>query len=114
MKGILKRNRQKVNEELKSSEQRMFFSPAAYCVHQATVSNILRYAHGKLIDIGCGDMPYKDLILDKVSQYDTLDIEKRVAEVKFEGNIQNMDMISDASYDSALCLEVLEHVPNPY
>lgn len=114
MKEILKRNRQKVNEDLKSSEQRRFFSPATYGIHQATVADILEYAQGKLIDIGCGDMPYKNLILDKVTQYDTLDIEKRVAEVKFVGDIQNMDIISDASYDSALCLEVLEHVQNPF
>jgi SAM-dependent methyltransferase len=114
MKELLRRNRQKVNEDLRSAEQRKFFSPTTYSAYQVTTPAILAYAHGKLIDIGCGDMPYKDLILDKVTQYDTLDIERRVAEVKFVCDIQNMDIISDNSYDSAVCLEVLEHVQNPF
>jgi SAM-dependent methyltransferase len=59
-------------------------------------------------------MPYRDLILSKVTQYDTLDVEKRVPEVMFVGDVQRLDMIADESYDSALCLEVLEHVPHPF
>ena len=114
MGKLLKRNRQKVNEELRSVEQRKFFSPANYNDYQLTVSAIAAYAHGRLIDIGCGDMAYKDVILDKVTQYDTFDVERRVAEVKFLGDIHNMDTISDSDYDCVLCLEVLEHVRNPF
>jgi SAM-dependent methyltransferase len=33
--------------------------------------------------------------------------------VTIEANIQDMSMISDQSYDTAICLQVLEHVPNP-
>ena len=114
MKGLLQRNRLKVNEELRSAEQRRFFSPATYSGYQAIAPAIRRYVRGKFIDIGCGDMPYKNLILDEVTQYDTLDIERRVQEVKFIGDIQDMNIISDNSYDSAMCLAVLEHVQNPF
>lgn len=111
---LLKRNRLRVNKELRNAKQRRFFSPATYGDYQVKVPAILAYACGKLIDIGCGDMPYKELILNKVTQYDTFDIERRVAEVNFVGDIQNMDMISNNSYDSAVCFEVLEHVQNPF
>jgi SAM-dependent methyltransferase len=34
--------------------------------------------------------------------------------VTFVGDILDMSMISDASYDSAICLEVLEHISDPF
>jgi 2-polyprenyl-3-methyl-5-hydroxy-6-metoxy-1,4-benzoquinol methylase len=58
-------------------------------------------------------MPFKDAISKHVSQYDSIDIESRSPSVTFIGDIQNMNMIASDSYDSALCIEVLEHVPNP-
>jgi len=103
-----------VRQELGDAERRKFFSPSAYGEYQEGVQTIPEYAYGKLIDIGCGNMPYKDILPDKVTQYDTFDIERRVPEVKFVGDIQNMDMIKDGSYDSAICIEVLEHVQNPF
>ena len=114
MRRLLKRNRLKLNEEKRTIEERRHFSPAIYASYKVTLPEILTYIHGKLIDIGCGDMPYKDIILDKITQYDTFDIEKRVPEVKFVGDIQDMDVIADGSYDSAICLEVLEHVQDPF
>ena len=114
MKELIKKNRLKVNEELRSAERRRFFSPASYGGYQVTVPLILEYAHGELIDIGCGDMPFKDIIRGKVTLYDSLDIERRVSDVKYVGDIQNMDIIEDCRYDSAVCLEVIEHVQNPF
>lgn len=114
MKSLLEKNRVKINKELRDIEKRKFFSPITYNSYQTVAPAILSYAYGKLIDIGCGDMPYKDLILGKVTQYDTFDVEKRVQEVKFVGDIQSMDAINDNSYDSAVCLEVLEHVRDPF
>ncbi len=111
---LLERNRLRVNKELRSAKQRRFFSPATYSDYQVKVPALLAYASGRLIDIGCGDMQYKELIPDKVTQYDSLDIERRVAEVNFVGDIQNMNMIGNNSYDSAVCFEVLEHVQNPF
>jgi len=111
---LLQRNRLRINKELKSAKQRRFFSPATYSDYQVKVPVLLAYASGRLIDVGCGDLQYKELVPGKVTQYDSLDIERRVPEVDFVGDIQNMDMIGDNSYDSAICFEVLEHVPNPF
>ncbi len=113
MRELLKRNRLRINAELASYEARKHFSPSCYAHSVVTLSALLMHVHGKCLDIGCGDMPFKALIERQISQYDSIDVERRIAEVKYVGDIQNMDMINNDSYDSALCLEVLEHVPNP-
>ena len=113
MSGLLRKNRSRVNKELRACGNRRFFTPLTYGIYCVTSPAIINYASGKLIDLGCGDMPYRDLIVGKVSQYDTFDIEERTDGVVFVGDIQNMDMINDNSYDSAVCFEVLEHVRRP-
>lgn len=113
MSGLLRKNRKRINEELNTCHKRRFFTPLTYGTYGVAIPAITNYARGKLIDIGCGDMPYKDFIMSKVSNYDTFDIEERTEGVTFIGDIHNMDMIDDDSYDSAVCFEVLEHVQHP-
>jgi SAM-dependent methyltransferase len=113
MSGLLRKNRKRINEELNTCHKRKFFTPLTYGAHSVTAPAIRNYTGGKLIDIGCGDMPYKELIMNKVSHYDTFDVEERTEGVTFIGDVQNMDIIDDNSYDSAVCFEVLEHVPEP-
>jgi len=70
--------------------------------------------NGQLLDIGCGTKPYQSLFM--VDAYvgldiDTEDSRKRgLADHLYDGK----DFpYSDASFDSALCNQVLEHVFNP-
>jgi len=109
----IKENRQQINKDLSDPDQRKFFSPATYAGYQITIEAILEYAHGKLIDLGCGDTPLKKIIESKVSEYDTLDVEQRTENVKFISDIQDMGVVESGTYDTAVCLEVLEHVRNP-
>jgi SAM-dependent methyltransferase len=111
--NLLRRNRLRINQELKSLEQRKFLSPASYGHHQVTMPAVIKYVQGKCIDIGCGHMPYKDLIMARVTHYDSLDRESRVPGVTYIGDVQNMHMLREKSYNSAICFEVLEHVPDP-
>jgi len=74
---------------------------------------------GKLLDIGCGKMPYKKFILEnsKVSEYIGLDIETAIVydhNVKpdFTWNGHKMPF-ENASFDCAFGTEVLEHCPEP-
>lgn len=114
MDKIIRKNRQRINKDLKNPDKRKYFSADTYGCHITTVPAIEKYAKGRLIDIGCGDVPFKEYILPKVEQYDTFDIEKRTNEVKYIGDIHDMHMLKNSSYDTALCLEVLEHVSNPF
>lgn len=69
---------------------------------------------GCLLDVGCGTMPYKELF--RVESYVGLDIDSKdtrsrgVADYLYDGT---RFPFSDASFDSVLCNQVLEHVFNP-
>lgn len=70
------------------------------------------YLSGTMMDFGCGDKPYKDLI--NVSEYVGLDIEKsghdhtfEDIDVFYDGTIIPFD---DAYFDSVFSTEVFEHV----
>jgi SAM-dependent methyltransferase len=69
---------------------------------------------GRLIDIGCGSMPYKKLFV--VDEYIGLDIDsensrkRQVANQLYDGKVFPFP---SGSFDSALCNQVLEHVFNP-
>jgi len=114
MKEFLKRNRQRINQDLPDIDQRKFFSPALYILTKKILIVLRKYAKGRLIDIGCGDMPFKRHLTDSVTRYESLDRESRTEGVTYIGDAMDMHMVSDESYDTAICFEVLEHVPNPF
>ncbi len=79
----------------------------------------LPHFSGKLLDTGCGKMPYRDYILEnsEVTSYTGLDIENALMydedikpDVTWDGSKMPFD---DNAYDSAMATEVLEHVPEP-
>ena len=112
--GLLTRNQQRFNDELKSDNRRWLFSPGVVGGQRVTLPLIEKYAHGKVIDIGCGEMPYRDVVLGRGLQYDSIDVERRHPDVRFIGDIENMDVLGNESYDTVLCLQVLEHVAHPF
>jgi SAM-dependent methyltransferase len=72
--------------------------------------------YGTFLDVGCGRMPYKDLILSppsRVKRYvgaDLLDNPHGQPDIVFDG--QHIPL-EDASVDSAMATEVLEHCIEP-
>ena len=71
---------------------------------------------GFVLDIGCGNMPYKPLLLEspsRVSQYIGLDIRTDIYEAPdLFWNGRTIPLATD-SVDCAVATEVLEHTPNP-
>jgi len=113
MKEWLRDQRHRIERDLLGSPQRYLFSPALYSQYKVTLPLIRRFARGKLIDIGCGDMPFREFVIDRVNVYDGLDIYPH-SWVTYVGNVEDMFMVKDESYDTVLCLEVLEHVSDPF
>ena len=74
---------------------------------------ISHHAQGRTIDLGCGLMPFGHTLPETVTAYHTLDLWPRSERTTYVGDIQDMNMIEDATYDTALCFDVLEHVPEP-
>lgn len=83
------------------------------------VKEFCKKADGELLDIGCGQMPYKDFILNNSSiyRYIGLDIENALQydeeirpDIRWDG--RNMP-IENETFDYAMGTEVLEHCPQP-
>jgi SAM-dependent methyltransferase len=82
------------------------------------VSDVYPQFQGKVLDSGCGSMPYRELILSnsKITSYTGLDIETGLnyeeikPDVLWDGKTMPFD---DARFDVVLSTEVLEHVPYP-
>jgi SAM-dependent methyltransferase len=67
--------------------------------------------HGKrVIDVGCGDRPYDEL-LSAASEIIGFDVPGN-PHADLHGSIEQIPA-EDASFDVALCLQVIEHVPDP-
>ncbi|MFD2998841.1 class I SAM-dependent methyltransferase [Pontibacter toksunensis] len=68
---------------------------------------------GTFLDIGCGQMPYKSTIQPYVNEYIGLDLDNDYSAVKpdmyWDGNVIPLDA---ETIDSAIAIEVFEHVPD--
>ena len=91
--------------------------------HRASILNALNkslpHLSGRLLDAGCGQMPYRSHILNRsaVTEYVGLDIEtaKNYSDtVKPDATWDGKTMpFGDESFHCAFATEVLEHVPEP-
>ncbi len=91
-----------------------------YWVRQSILESIkvsIPLFKGRFLDVGCGIMPYKDLLMQSPSKIETyigLDIETEIyqADVDLRWDGRKIPL-EDASIDSAMATEVLEHCPDP-
>lgn len=67
---------------------------------------------GRLLDAGAGTLPHRHLVKALGVEYLSLDFKPTHPELDFVADIQSMPL-PDNGFDSAICIEVLEHVPNP-
>ena len=93
---------------------RHLFSPLYYGQYMVTLPLALKHIRGRLLDAGCGDLPYRDRLRAQVTHYDTLDVAPRQSQLTYLGDIQRMNDVPSGNYDSVICLEVLEHVADPF
>ena len=79
-----------------------------------SISQLISNLHGKLLDIGCGTKPYKDIC--SVDEYIGLEIadganrNNKHADVFYDGK---KFPFPDKTFDSILISQVFEHVFNP-
>ena len=92
-----------------------------YIIRRAILSSIMTQLpnmHGILLDVGCGQKPYKPLLLgpdSKVNQYIGLDLEHNPIHNNHPDIIwQNGEIpLAHGSIDCAIATEVFEHCPDP-
>lgn len=87
-----------------------------YSIHDRELKrSATRYIKGRLIDIGCGTKPYKNLLSPYVTEHIGVDHEGT------HHDRSNIDLFGtayeipaeDESFDSAICNAVLEHLEEP-
>ncbi len=90
------------------------------CIHRRAILSALRSQlenfSGTVLDIGCGYMPYKPLLLkppSRAERYIGLDLKDNVyqkPDLEWDGRIIPLE---EGSVDCALATEVFEHCPDP-
>jgi SAM-dependent methyltransferase len=72
---------------------------------------------GRLLDVGCGNSPFRHLLDPARSEYQGVDVAaaadfgyRNPDTVYYDGHVLPFP---DASFDAVLCTEVLEHIPDP-
>jgi SAM-dependent methyltransferase len=78
-------------------------------------------AHGRLLDVGCGDKPYEHLFLPHVDSYLGVEHEATYAATNASARPVKADVLydgkrlpfEDKTFDTVLSVQVLEHTPRP-
>jgi SAM-dependent methyltransferase len=77
--------------------------------------DVRKYIKGRLIDIGCGTKPLQDLFRSYVTEHVGLDHEATIhakSNIDLFGSAYKIPA-EDASFDTAICTAVLEHLEEP-
>ena len=114
MQNWIAQRRKLIEGEVLTISERRDLSPVFYAQYASVLPALRTYARGRLIDLGCGTAPFADLIADQVSVYHGMDLWPRSPRTVLAADIQQLAMIRDETYDTAISLEVLEHVPAPW
>lgn len=81
------------------------------------MTKFLPRVKGRVLDIGCGQSPYKHLFVSKGIEYIGIDIIDAQNFGYFRNDIITFDGVhipfEDGSFDAIICTEVLEHTPHP-
>jgi SAM-dependent methyltransferase len=109
---IVQRNRGRLDGVLGEGHRRAFSAVAASRVEE-TERAIASHATGRVLDVGCGRMPFRESVLRHAASYEGLDREARRDGVAYLTDVVTMSGVPRDSFDTVLCLEVLEHVPSP-
>ena len=70
------------------------------------------YGRGKLLDAGAGTLSCRYLAKPHCEEYVSVDFKRTHPELDYVADIQELPF-SDGTFDTILCVEVLEHVPHP-
>jgi len=77
---------------------------------------IRQHARGVIVDVGCGTMPYYGIYRDQVTEAIGVDwpgSPHQTSHVDLYCDLNDAILIADASVDTILCTDVLEHIFKP-
>ena len=112
--STLRQSRNKLSEDLAKHPWLTWYSPAERGLRWSVERQISKYAYGKVLDAGCGFMPYRSHLKERGLHYTSMDIAERSIGVDLIGDVMDMVSIEGDTFDLVLASEVLEHVARPH
>lgn len=117
MNGLFREFQQKDIKLMEKLEKTPFYS-GFWCRKRKdkAISLSASYAHGTLLDIGCGMKPYFTVFKPYIEKYYGIEYSLKSVYRDHKADIfgNAMDLpFSDCTVDTILCTEVLEHISNP-
>lgn len=78
---------------------------------------IKKYSKGRLVDVGCGDVPfyhfYKDLVTENIC-IDWASSSLDISFLDYEADLNKpMNFLASDTFDTVICTDVLEHIYKP-
>ncbi|RJP32901.1 MAG: class I SAM-dependent methyltransferase [Candidatus Omnitrophota bacterium] len=98
-------------DEAAGGDRYFLLSPTRLSLYRKLCPLLHRFVHGRCLDAGAGRMAYRQTIKETVEDYIAMDIRPRTG-LHAAGSVLEMPWKRE-SFDSILCLQVLEHVPDP-
>lgn len=113
LSGTLRRRRQAVEATYFARKRLHTVSLPRFRLHGFTTEALREHGQGDLLEVGAGLSPYSATLAEVADRVTTLDIEDRSGTVDLIGDVQSMPEVGDETFDTVLCTQVLEHVPDP-
>lgn len=110
----LHRRRARLEETLARAGRLHTLSLARWRLHASLSRAVARHATGRCLDAGSGRSPYRALLAEYGSDVTSVDIEDRSGDVDLLVDVQAMPEVASGSFETALCTQVLEHLPRPW
>ena len=79
---------------------------------EASLKQCEKYVRGVTLDVGCGKKPYEETYFSSAQQYIGMDYLTDRSSPDVIGSAMEIPL-PDSAYDTVVCTEVLEHVPEP-
>ncbi|MCA9260930.1 MAG: class I SAM-dependent methyltransferase, partial [Planctomycetales bacterium] len=84
-------------------------------LHEAVSEAATKYAHGRLVDIGCGRKPWREVFAPHVDEYIGVDHANTQHDIQFADVVADAydTTLPDGAADTVVSLAVLEHLEEP-